>query len=454
MGFWSFFGVASMPILQVLIISALGASMATNNLNLLPEATRKSLNKIVFIVFTPCLMFASLAETVTFPDLIAWWFMPVNVGLTFLFGGILGWTAVKLLKPKSHLEGLIIATCSSGNLGNLLLIIVPAICSEDGSPFGDHKICTSVGLSVFIFLHGRTLKYSVIRGAPRPKSHQGPRYLSFSPFPYVLQLGGFFIWTYTYQLVRSSALKYKALQAAEEVSKVPNKDSDANEKTHLLEGEVEEHIAIVAPSTISTEEDTENQDIVPQVSASKLEKVNASFWGNAMTILQQLLEELLAPPTLGAILGFFCGAVPWVKNLLIGDNAPLRVIQDSIKLLGDGTIPCITLILGGNLTQGLKAGNLKPIVIVAVICVRYVILPVIGIGVVKAADSLGFLPLDPLYRYVLMIQFALPPAMNIGTMTQLFDVAQEECSVLLLWTYLVACLSLTVWSTIFMWILS
>lgn len=43
------------------------------------------------------------------------WFMPVNVGLTFLFGGILGWIAMKILKPKPHLEGLIIATCSSGN---------------------------------------------------------------------------------------------------------------------------------------------------------------------------------------------------------------------------------------------------------------------------------------------------------------------------------------------------
>lgn len=41
--------------------------------------------------------------------------MPVNIGLTFLIGGILGWIAVKILKPKPHLEGLIIATCSSGN---------------------------------------------------------------------------------------------------------------------------------------------------------------------------------------------------------------------------------------------------------------------------------------------------------------------------------------------------
>lgn len=47
--------------------------------------------------------------------------------------------------------------------------------------------------------------------------------------------------------------------------------------------------------------------------------------------------------------------------------------------------------------------------IIAVVCVRYVLLPFIGIGVVKAASSLGFLPSDPLYHYVLMIQFALPP---------------------------------------------
>ena len=34
---------------------------------------------------------------------------------------------------------------------------------------------------------------------------------------------------------------------------------------------------------------------------------------------------------------------------------------------------------------------------------------------VRAAYGLGFLSRDPLYRYVLMVQFAVPPAMNIGT---------------------------------------
>ena len=42
------------------------------------------------------------------------WYMPVNTTLTFLFGGVLGWIAVKLLKPEAHLEGLIVAMCSTG----------------------------------------------------------------------------------------------------------------------------------------------------------------------------------------------------------------------------------------------------------------------------------------------------------------------------------------------------
>lgn len=408
-----------MPILQVLLISILGAFMATNYCNLLTTDARRSLNKIVFVVFTPSLMFASLAKTVTLQDIISWWFMPVNIGLTFLIGGILGWIVVKILKPQPHLEGLVIATCSSGNLGNLLLIIVPAICNQDGIPF-DSATCKSVGLS----------------------------YASFS-----MALGGFYIWTYTYQLIRSSAAKLQEIKAADEVSKAPNNDLEANQETHLLKGGDQEQVPIAVASSKSIDDDTESQAVVYRASHHEHGK-EASFWKKLVGFLHQILEELLAPPTIAAIFGFIFGAVTFLRKLIIGDGAPLHVIQDTITLLGEGTIPCITLILGGNLIQGLKSSRIKPWIIVAVIFVRYGILPAIGLWVVKAAGSLGFLPPDPLYHYVLMIQYTLPPAMNIGTMTQLFDVGQEECSVLFLWTYLAAALALTAWSTVFMWILS
>ncbi|XP_043711048.1 protein PIN-LIKES 7-like isoform X1 [Telopea speciosissima] len=419
MGFFTLLEVAAMPVLQVLLISILGAFMATEYLNLLHADARRYLNKIVFMIFTPSLIFASLSKTVNLQDIITWWFMPVNMGLTFLFGGILGWIVVKILKPEPYLEGLIIATCSAGNLGNLLLIVVPAICDEEGSPFGDRNICSTVALS----------------------------YVSFS-----MALGGLYIWTYTFHLVRSSALTYKAIQEAEgSLSRKPNDDFDANNESYLLKADDQDQTSIQVTSTKSIDEHIEN-GVVAQSSGKAGDEM--SIWGKLTDFLHEIMEELMSPPTVGAIMGFIFGCVPFLRNLIIGKTAPLRVIQDSIQLLGDGTIPSITLILGGNLIKGLRSANLKPLIIIAVILVRYLILPLIGIGLVKVAGNLGFLSPDPLYRYILMLQFTLPPATTIGTMTQLFDVGQEECSLLFLWSYLVAAFALTFWSTVYMWVLS
>ncbi|XP_010489377.1 PREDICTED: protein PIN-LIKES 5 [Camelina sativa] len=392
MGFWSLLEVASMPVIQVLIMSLVGAFLASDRCKLFPIEARNTMNKVVFVLFAPALMFANLARTVTLEDIISWWFMPVNMGLTFLIGGLLGWIVVKILKPPPYLEGLIVATCSSGNMGNLPIILVPAICDEDKSPFGNRSVCRTVGLS----------------------------YASFS-----MALGGFYIWTYTFRLIKGSAMKIQAMEESEKAAiKSSNNDLEADHKTHLLN----------APE-------------------DKLVKKGTGFWRKGVNFLHEILEELLAPPTLGAIIGFIFGAVSWLRNLIIGDDAPLRIIQTTAKLLGDGTIPCMTIILGGNLIQGLRSSAVKPAVVIGIVCVRYIILPIIGIGIVLTAASLGLLPEDPLFQYVLMLQFTLPPAMNIGTMTQLYNVAQDECSVLMLWTYLVAILALTVWSTIFLHLL-
>ncbi|KAL6844935.1 hypothetical protein ACP4OV_025594 [Aristida adscensionis] len=425
MGFFSLFLVASMPIIQVLLIGVIGAYLASGYSNVLTTSARRDMNKVVFTVFTPCLMFASLAKTVTLADVISWWFMPINIAITFMIGGILGWIACNILKPPQHFRGLIIAFCSSGNLGNLLLIIVPAVCDEDGNPFGkDPSICRSRGLS----------------------------YSSLS-----MALGGLFIWTYTYSLMQKSGKLYHKMQ-----SKSIQCPADSDDEHSGQESEQEKQDAPAAyadeeaplPTSVKPGESSEENQMEAPLLSCESDVADKGFWTNLKDAIHQFIEELMAPPTISAMIGFVVGLVPWLKSLIIGDGAPLKVIQDSLQLMGDGTIPCITLILGGNLTQGLKKSALKREVMVAVVCIRFVILPLIGIAVVHAAYGVGFLSRDPLYRYVLMVQFALPPAMNIGTMAQLFDVGQEECSVIFLWTYLVAAIALTAWSTVFMSILS
>ncbi|MED6196397.1 hypothetical protein PIB30_047089 [Stylosanthes scabra] len=147
------------------------------------------------------------------------------------------------------------------------------------------------------------------------------------------------------------------------------------------------------------------------------------------------------------------GGVDLLRNLIIGEDAPLRVIQETIQLLGEGTIPCITILLGGNLTQGIKSSCIEPLTLISVVLVRLFLLPSIGLYIVRGAASLGFLPLDPLFQYVLVMQYAMPPAMNISTMTQLFDAGTEEASVITLWTYSASTISLTLWSTTLLYVL-
>nr|CAB3497193.1 unnamed protein product [Digitaria exilis] len=100
--------------------------------------------------------------------------------------------------------------------------------------------------------------------------------------------------------------------------------------------------------------------------------------------------------------------------------------------------------------EGSPLRVIKPMVVIPIIVIRYIVLPACGIGVVTLATKLGFLPRSPLYRYVLLLQSTVPPAMSIGTIAQLFDVGEEECSIIFLWTHLVAALALTIWSTVFM----
>ncbi|XP_022923237.1 protein PIN-LIKES 7-like isoform X4 [Cucurbita moschata] len=377
MGLLSLLEVAFIPNLQVLLMCLVGAFLATDYSNLLPAQARASLNKV----------FVCLCRSSSLCSLLV---------------------SCSQIWPKQSL----FRTLFHGNLGYLLLIIIPAICDENGTPFGDHDTCSSLGLS----------------------------YASFS-----MALSGFCQWTYTYHLVKTSSLRLKAL---EEQLISPSHASIGDLQARLLP---EQNGPVSLPSSKAFQE-IESQEV--EGSLEKRESSTSSIWAKTLDFLRRIVQESMTPPSLGALVGFIFGAVWWLRNLVVGDNAPFRVLQDSVQLLGNGTIPCTTLIMGGNLTQGLRSSKVKPKTIVGVIAVRYFALPAIGVLVVKAADTLGCLAADPLYHFMLMVQYTTPPAMSISTMTQLFGVGQEECSVIMLWTYLVAALSLALWGAIFMWILS
>ncbi|XVF75684.1 hypothetical protein PTKIN_Ptkin13bG0206400 [Pterospermum kingtungense] len=400
MGFLDLFVVAVIPVLKVLLVTGVGLFLAMDSINLLGPEARNYLNEIVFYLFSPSLVFSNLAETITFQSLIALWFMPVNIFLTFIIGSLLGWILIKITKTPEHIRGIVIGCCSAGNLGNLLLIIVPAVCNESNNPFGES--CSTYAEA----------------------------YASLS-----MAVGAIFIWSYTYPFVSSYASKSIRDSTSEERCKEP----------------------LLQSSDCNNSEDYSGQGEVPLTNSN--ERLKMSVVKKAVQRIKVIarsieLKKVFAPSTIAAVVGFIIGTISPIRKLLIGDSAPLHVLDTSIYLIGEATIPCMTLIMGANLLKGLKRSEVSLWVITGIIAVRNIFLPLLGIGVVKAAHRFGLVGSDSLYQFVLMLQYALPPAMSVGTMTQLFQRGQGETSMIMLWSYAVAAISLTLWSTLFMWLLA
>ncbi|KAJ9146824.1 hypothetical protein P3X46_029048 [Hevea brasiliensis] len=405
------FVIASMPVLKVLLLTGLGSFLALDHVNILGEDTRKQINQVVFYVFNPALVGSNLANTITIESMELLWFMPFNILVTFIIGSALGWILIKITGPPKPLKGLILGCCAAGNMGNLPLIIIPAICKEKGSPFGPPDVCYTNGIA----------------------------YASLS-----MAIGAVYLWSYVYNIIR--------ICSSEMNKEVANVDMKANGGTPKFIQEnnynsKELTYGLLLPDNI------ESQTNAKTFSCTRM------VWDKIKKCIRMIseklnLKSLLAPSTTGAVVGFVIGLVPQIRKLLIGAGAPLRAVEDSAFLLGDAAIPIVTLIVGGNLLSGLKGSGIRFTLIVGILAVRYIFLPLLGIITVKSAVRFGLVHSDPLYQFILLLQFAVPPAMNIGTMTQLFGTGQSECSVIMLWAYALASVSLTLWSTIFLWMVS
>ncbi|XVE99144.1 hypothetical protein REPUB_Repub03eG0171900 [Reevesia pubescens] len=257
-----------------------------------------------------------------------------------------------------------------------------------------------------------------------------------------MAVGAIFIWSYTYPIVRayaSKSMEHNSSEGAPETfskscteTLLPSRDGN-NSDDYSGQGEL--------PLTNSDE----------RIQMSLVKKIVQRIW----TITRKIdLKKVFAPSAIAAVVGFIIGTISPIRKILIGDSAPLHVLDSSASLIGEAAIPCMTLIMGANLLKGLKRSEVSLLVIIGIIAVRNIFLPLLGIGVVKTAHHFGMVGSDSLYQFVLMLQYAVPPAMSVGTMTQLFQCGQGESSMIMLWSYAVASIFLTVWSTLFMWLLA
>ncbi|KAL2334139.1 hypothetical protein Fmac_015352 [Flemingia macrophylla] len=425
MGFLELLSVASLPVIKVLLVTAIGLFLALDNISILGEDARNTVNQLVFYVFNPSLVGTNLAKTITFESVVQLWFMPVNIFATFIIGSALGWILIKMTRPPKPMEGLILGCCSAvdlriikasdlsavlplsdRNLGYFPIIIVPAICEESGSPFGDPSVCFQYGMA----------------------------YASLS-----MAIGAVFIWSYVYNIMRIS------------LSSIKREDTTIDDSSLLkASGEISVSHQDNVSETLNPTKDAMDDAytlLLPEAESKEKVSVSSKIKQRLRTILDNInLKAMFAPSTLGAIAGFMIGVISPLRNFIIGSNAPLHVIEESVSTLGEVAVPTLTLIMGANLLIGMKGTSTPIWTIVGIIAVRYILLPLLGVAVVKGAIHFRLVHSDALYQFMLLLQYALPPAMNIGTMAQLFGAGKSECSVIMLWTYALASVAVTLWS--------
>ncbi|KAK6645789.1 hypothetical protein PHAVU_011G144150 [Phaseolus vulgaris] len=405
MDFWKLFTTALVPVLKVLLVTGLGTFLGLQRFNLLREsAARNHLNALVYFVFTPALVCSILAKTITFESLVLVWFMPLNILFTFIIGTALGWLCLKITKAASDMQGLVLGCCAAGNLGNMPLIIIPAVCKDSGTPFGAVDVCNKKGMA----------------------------YASLS-----MAISNIYIWTFVYHIIRVYSCRNF------NVNKV---DNSTVGPVSAIEADLENHSSTPEVTAAHT------NDLVTQFKSDTVSKENQIIKPLKTLVKRLNLKILLAPPTMGSILGLIIGVVPPFQKMFVGDDAPFRVVEDSASLLGDACIPAMTLLVGANLLNGFKRSELKVSLLVGIIVVRYMALPILGVVIVKGAIRFGIIHQDPLYHFILLLQYALPPAIGISTITQLFGAGETECSIVMLATNVCASFTLTLWSTFFMWL--
>ncbi|XP_038980809.1 protein PIN-LIKES 6-like [Phoenix dactylifera] len=392
---------AILPIAKVFTICFMGCLMASKYVNILPANGRRLLNGLVFSLLLPCLIFSQLGRAITLENLLEWWYIPVNVIMATISGSLIGFIVACIVRPPYPYFKFTIIHIGIGNIGNIPLVLIAALCRDESNPFGDSNKC----------------------------SQDGNAYISFGQW-----VGAVVLYTYVFQMLAPP----------------PGETFDSLE---------EEKLPIAAP-VIAINNAIPEQ--VPLLTQQKPEAIilESSKRGKIISRLHYLVEKLklkqiFQPPITASILAIVIGTVPFLKKLILTDDAPFFFFTDSCLILGEAMIPCILLALGGNLVDGPGAGTAKLgfRTTAAIVFGRLILVPPAGLGIVTLADKLGFLPKgDKMFKFVLLLQHSMPTSVLSGAVANLRGCGKEAAAVLF-WVHIFAVFSISGWILLYLGLL-
>lgn len=394
--------IAVLPIAKVFTMCFLGFLMASKYVNILPASGRKLLNGLVFSLLLPCLIFSQLGQAISWEKMLQWWFIPVNVVLGSMSGSIIGLLVAYVISPPYPFFKFTIVQIGIGNIGNVPLVLIAALCRDKSNPFGDFTKC----------------------------SQDGNAYISFGQW-----VGAIILYTYVFQMLAPPPEGTFYVEDGNLPVKTPPKESSQISMKHRSS----EQIPLLMQEPEVSDDTNGPKKKIGEFFRFLYEKLK--------------LKQILQPPIIASILAIVIGCVPFLKKLIFTTDAPFYFFTDSCMILGEAMIPCILLALGGNLIEGPGSSKLGFRTTAAIVFARLILVPPVGLGIVMMADKLGFLPAgDKMFRFVLLLQHTMPTSVLSGAVASLRGCGRESAAVLF-WVHIFAIISMAGWITLYLNIL-
>ena len=413
------------PVVQTCMLACTGALLSRSGKLKHPEGT-EALAVACFYMFIPALAFSKLASSVTIQKLGELWPLLANMTFNVLSGLIIGMLAASCLRILPENRNVVIAAVAFKNVGNLPLVFIGSLCSLDT----DNMFTETLGKQCFSV----AVAYVAVDICAAT----------------ILQF------TIAIQLLRKrpSALDLIVEEKDEELDGLLSMDAALSSDVLWVERRTDGE-GISGSRGASGEIEMQRSGLEvgfqePKINDIEEEKVGVRFWHQLKAwVLSVDWKSMLPLPTQAAILGVLVGCIGPIRDLLYSDDAPLKPVSQALDLLGQGLIPSAIPLLGAVLSKGPGQSSITRAQVAGIVVITLLLQPWILTGIVIFAIKLGVFHIpDPMFLLILLLSNATPSAINLQTLTVLFNNGAEEMAQILFWQYVFSLLSLplNVWA--------
>mmetsp|Transcript_39159 Transcript_39159/g.92763 ORF Transcript_39159/g.92763 Transcript_39159/m.92763 type:complete len:488 (-) Transcript_39159:211-1674(-) len=470
-GLLDLFEDSALPIVKVFILCFIGAVAA--HANIFDPGARKHVSVLVFNVFAPSLMTMKLASAVDLENIKSWWSLPANICLSIIIGWVLGWACAKLTRAPSSLTSMLAAVTALGNVGNLPLVLVETLGRGD-SPFGHNVSDLGVAYVAFGIWVASIFQFSISYYLLAPKEKTNA---SYQPLPASAQENGDppAAAANGDQPLANGASDPEAVQAslpgistsstgpAEPRPPSPYAASYQTSPMAPLLSSYED------PDTVQEFSESPNRRLL-NMSTTSLPalliqhgtgccvQLRGSFAHAGQRVRRAFFKvkwsNIFTFPIKCCFAAIGIGLIPPAKALLVGPDAPLAIVKESLETMGGAMIPGMMMVLGANLSKGPPPCDLPAFNIAAVAVVRLLVAPLFGVSIVIASVHANIVrPPDSFFMFVLMLQHCMPTAINMHTVATLHQNGVAEVTTVLFWQYLASIVTLPIWMMLFLFYL-